>query len=220
MLTFWVLQLNLVCYWNIWIIKAAPLKEFSEKFIFWNFNLVSKPLKICLQKCKGKGTTRESLMSYQWHSEVNPKVLIISDFQEASGPEICWFWLCISCFYFWLCIPDLLLNFPFSEFLQFVPVLGTCTLGRDDSYTRTVVASFLSTTTSHPAFMTVPNKVCWMNKYSQEQGWALLQTLVWEKIKSLTLCFLQLNFCSTHWEMLPSWGCSELRRGSRIYMVA
>lgn len=144
-LTFWVLQLNLVCYWNIWIIKAAPLKEFSEKFIFWNFNLVSKPLKICLQKCKGKSTTRESLMSYQWHSEVNPKVLIISDFQEASGPEICCFWLCISCFYFWLCIPDLLLNFPFSEFLQFVPVLGMCTLGLDDSYTRTIVATFLST---------------------------------------------------------------------------
>ena len=99
---------------------------------------------ICLQKYKGKSNTWESLMSYQWHSEVNPEVLIISDFQEASGPEICCFWLCISCSYFWLCIPDLLLSLPFSEFLQFVPVLGMRTLGLDDSYTCTVVASFLS----------------------------------------------------------------------------
>ena len=36
----------------------------------------------------------------------------------------------------------------------------------------------------------------------------MLQTLVWEKIKSLTLCFPQLNFRSTHWEVLLSWGCS------------
>lgn len=28
-------------------------------------------------------------MSYQWYSEVNPNVLIISGFQKASYPEVC-----------------------------------------------------------------------------------------------------------------------------------
>lgn len=148
MLIFWILQLNLVCYWNIWIIKAVPLKAFSEKFIFSDFNQVSKPLKMtwkfCLQKYKGRSNTWESLMSHWCCFKVNHKVLIISVFQEASYPKICCFLVVHFMFLFLTVhsIPSIKLS------LLWMPTICACvgilTLGPGDSYRCVIVLAFLS----------------------------------------------------------------------------